>query len=88
MNTKFKYIFSTAALLLSVGFTSCTGDLDVKPIDPNLNTKENTSPESAFNKCYAHIAMAGNGGANGVAMLMVSMVEPVVTYVSYSIHRS
>ena len=65
MNTKFKYIFSTAALLLSVGFTSCTGDLDVKPIDPNLNTKENTSPESAFNKCYAHIAMAGNGGANG-----------------------
>ena len=58
MNTKFKYIFSTAALLLSVGFTSCTGDLDVKPIDPNLNTKENTSPESAFNKCYAHIAMA------------------------------
>ncbi len=65
MNTKFKYIFSTAALLLSVGFTSCTGDLDVKPIDPNLNTKENTSPESAFNKCYANIAMAGNGGANG-----------------------
>ena len=65
MNTKFKYIFSAAALLLSVGFTSCTGDLDVKPIDPNLNTKENTSPESAFNKCYAHIAMAGNGGANG-----------------------
>ena len=65
MNTKFKYIFSAAALLLSVGFTSCTGDLDVKPIDPNLNTRENTSAESSFNKCYAHIAMAGNGGANG-----------------------
>ena len=65
MNTKFKYIFSAAALLLSVGFTSCTGDLDVKPIDPNLKTKENTPAESSFNKCYAHIAMAGNGGANG-----------------------
>ena len=65
MNTKFKYMFSAAALLLSVGLSSCTGDLDVKPIDPNLNTKENTPAESSFNKCYAHIAMAGNGGANG-----------------------
>ena len=86
MNTKFKYIFSTAALLLSVGFTSCTGDLDVKPIDPNLNTKENTSPESAFNKCYAHIAMLVTVELMVIAMLMVSMVEPVVTYVSYSKH--
>ena len=58
-------MFSAAALLLSVGLSSCTGDLDVKPIDPNLNTKENTPAESSFNKCYAHIAMAGNGGANG-----------------------
>ena len=88
MNTKFKYIFSAAALLLSVGFTSCTGDLDVKPIDPNLNTRENTSPESSFNKCYAHIAMAGNVVPTATAMLMVSMVVQVVTCVSCSIRRN
>jgi len=75
MNTKFKYIFSTAALLLSVGFTSCTGDLDVKPIDPNLNTKENTSPESAFNKCYAHIAMAVDGGTSGYVRQLFNSQE-------------
>ena len=36
MNTNIKYIFSAAAFMLSVGLTSCTGDLDVNPIDPNL----------------------------------------------------
>ena len=65
MNTNIKYIFSAAAFMLSVGLTSCTGDLDVNPIDPNLKTKVNTKAESALNKCYATIAMAGNGGANG-----------------------
>lgn len=60
-----KYIFSAAAFMLSVGLTSCTSDLDVNPIDPNLKTKVNTKAESALNKCYATIAMAGNGGANG-----------------------
>lgn len=60
-----KYIFSAAAFMLSVGLTSCVGDLDVNPIDPNLKTKVNTKAESALNKCYATIAMAGNGGANG-----------------------
>ncbi len=33
------------------------------PIDPNLNTE--IQPEQLFNKCYANIAVAGNGGANG-----------------------
>ncbi|WP_456102880.1 RagB/SusD family nutrient uptake outer membrane protein [Prevotella sp.] len=65
MNTKFKYIFSASALLLSLGLTSCVGDLDVKPIDPNLKTNVNVPAENLFNKCYAHIAVAGNGGANG-----------------------
>ena len=39
--------------------------MDVNPIDPNLKTKVNTKAESVLNKCYAVIAMAGNGGANG-----------------------
>ena len=43
-----KYIFSAAAFMLSVGLTSCTSDLDVNPIDPNLKTKVNTKAESAL----------------------------------------
>ncbi|MCR5077761.1 MAG: RagB/SusD family nutrient uptake outer membrane protein [Prevotella sp.] len=65
MKTKFKYMFSAAALLLTVGLTSCTGDLDVNPIDPNLQTKENTPAYKLFNKCYANIALAGNSGPDG-----------------------
>lgn len=52
-----------AALALSLGLTSCVGDLDVKPIDPKTNM--NVNPNNLFNKCYANMAVAGNGGANG-----------------------
>ena len=54
MNSNIKYIFSAAAFMLSVGLTSCVGDLDVNPIDPNLKTKVNTKAESAFKQvlCY------------------------------------
>lgn len=51
------------AMALALGFTSCVGDLDVTPIDPNLSTDLN--PDGLFNKCYANFALAGNGGANG-----------------------
>ena len=63
MKTYIKNIIPVAALLVAVGFSSCTKDLDVTPIDPNLNT--DIQPEALFNKCYANIAVAGNGGANG-----------------------
>ena len=63
MKTYIKNIIPAAAFLLAVDFTSCTGDLDVTPIDPNLET--DIEPEALFNKCYANIAVAGNGGANG-----------------------
>jgi len=63
MKRYIKTIVPAAALLLTVGFTSCTGDLDVTPVDPNLNTQ--ISPDALFNKCYANIGVAGNGGANG-----------------------
>ena len=43
--------------------TSCVGDLDVTPINPNIQT--NLNIDGLFNKCYANFAMAGNGGANG-----------------------
>lgn len=54
---------AAALLLLSVGTTSCVGDLDVTPIDQNLDTT--LDPDGLFNKCYANFALAGNGGANG-----------------------
>ena len=88
MNSNIKYIFSAAAFMLSVGLTSCTADLDVNPIDPNLKTKVNTKAESVLNKCYAIIAMAGNGGANGDSDVDVLMVVRVVIFASCSIHRS
>jgi len=65
MNKILKYMAPAAALLLSAGFSACTGDLDVKPIDPNLYTTDSITPEQLFNKVYACIGVAGNGGANG-----------------------
>ena len=63
MKKLYKNLIPAAAFLLTFGMTSCTGDLDVEPLDPNMSTE--LSPEGLFNKCYANIAMAGNGGANG-----------------------
>jgi len=63
MKKIFKHIIPAAACVLLMGMTSCTKDLDVTPLDPNMDTE--LTPEGLFNKCYATIAMAGNGGANG-----------------------
>ena len=61
MKKTFKYISAFAAVVL--GLSACVGDLDVTPIDPNLVLLDD--PAYLFNKCYANIALAGNGGANG-----------------------
>jgi hypothetical protein len=63
MKRIYKNLIPVAALALALGMTSCTSDLDVEPLDPKMSTE--VSPEGLFNKCYANIAMAGNGGANG-----------------------
>ena len=64
MKKYIKNIVPVAALLLTMGTTtSCVGDLDVTPINPNIQT--NLNIDGLFNKCYANFAMAGNGGANG-----------------------
>ena len=52
-------------MLLAVGMTSCTGDLDVTPIDPNLVLLDESSVDNLFNKCYANLGLAGNSGADG-----------------------
>ena len=58
-----KNIIPAAILTLAFGMTSCTGDLDVTPIDPNLSL--DVDYDGLFNKCYANLGLQGNGGANG-----------------------
>ena len=61
MKKTFIYIFG--ALALMPGLNACVKNLDVKPIDPNLVLLDD--PSYLFVKCYANMALAGNGGANG-----------------------
>ena len=58
-----KHIVPATALLLSMGLGSCVNDLDVTPIDPSTNMTPDY--DGLFAKCYANMAVAGNGGANG-----------------------
>ena len=46
-------MLSLSAFALTLSMSSCVGDLDVKPIDPNLNTKVDV--EALFNKCFANL---------------------------------
>ena len=59
----FKNMVPAAALLLTAGLSSCTGDLDVTPIDPS--TVMVPDEPALYSKCYANMALAGQGGANG-----------------------
>ncbi|MBR1687302.1 MAG: RagB/SusD family nutrient uptake outer membrane protein [Prevotella sp.] len=55
-----KNIIPVAAVALAMGgMTSCTGDLDVTPISPKLETQYDVN--GLFEKCYAKFAMAGVG---------------------------
>ena len=54
-----KYMLPASALLLTMGLSSCTKDLDVESIDPN--TYETADAQSLFNKCYAEFVLEGNG---------------------------
>lgn len=66
MKITFKHIFFATSMLFAAGMMgSCTSDLDVTPIDPNLNTADKITPEQSMNKLYAYLAIPGNGGANG-----------------------
>ena len=64
-NGIYSFAFATA-----VSLTACTGDLNVTPIDPNLDTPENvlTSTE-AYNqmlaKCYSGLSVSSPDGDSG-----------------------
>lgn len=63
MNKLMKHIIPAAAFTLLLGMTSCTKDLDVTPINPNLSL--DLDADGLFNKCYANLGLQGNGGASG-----------------------
>ena len=61
MNIKnFKNIAPAAVLMLSAGLSSCTGDLDVTPIDPS--TVMVADEPALYTKCYANMVLAGQTG--------------------------
>lgn len=63
MKRYIKRILPLAAFALAFGMSSCTGDLDVEPIDPNLDL--NFTAEGLYNKCFGNLATAGNSGGDG-----------------------
>lgn len=63
---KLRYLKSSiaaAAFSLTFGMTSCIGDLDVTPIDPNLVMTFNQ--DGVFNKIYATLGLTGQQGPDG-----------------------
>lgn len=66
MNTQiFKQIIPALSLTVMMNLTSCVGDLDVTPIDPNLDVVFNQ--DANFAKIYAGLAITGNQGPAGQA---------------------
>lgn len=58
-----KNIIPAAALVLSLGMSSCVGDLDVEPINPQQTM--DMDGDALFNKIYASFALTGQSGPNG-----------------------
>lgn len=60
----YKLVSVALTLLFSVGlYTSCIGDLDVKPIDPGVTQTFNQ--DGVFAKIYATLALTGQNGPDG-----------------------
>ena len=63
MNLRYFKNMIPAVALVVAGLSSCTGDLDVTPIDPS---KTMVPDEPAlFTKCYSNMALQGQGGQGG-----------------------
>lgn len=65
-----KLISLTLIMLTAFIFTSCVKDLDVEPIDPNVNTlnnvfKDQSAYKRALAKIYASYAISGQTGNGG-----------------------
>lgn len=53
-----------AAMLVALGVSSCTNDLDVTPIDPN--TQSDFHQNEVFTKIYSTLALTGSEGPAGM----------------------
>lgn len=62
MKFNIKKAFPILGLAMTLGMSSCVNDLDVKPIDPRLNTQVDAS--KLFNKMYAEFVFEGKGPAS------------------------
>ena len=65
-----KVLMLAVAGVFALGISSCVNDLDVTPIDPNVQLPEDVlKDEAAFEallaKCYMGLACSGSDGANG-----------------------
>lgn len=60
---KIKVFVSIAGLVLLLGITSCVGDLDVDPINPQQTM--DADYDALFNKVYASFALTGQTGPAG-----------------------
>lgn len=60
---KIKTFITAASLTLLLGTTSCVGDLDVEPINPQQTMEANN--DALFNKVYASFALTGQTGPAG-----------------------
>lgn len=64
MKTKIlKSIIPAAALALTLNLSSCIGDLDVTPINPQQTMEFDN--DAVFNKIYASFSLTGQSGPNG-----------------------
>lgn len=63
MKTKFYKYIPVLLLALTTHLVSCVGDLDVKPIDPNVDVE--FDQDGNFAKIYAGLAITGNQGPAG-----------------------
>ncbi|MEG1721401.1 MAG: RagB/SusD family nutrient uptake outer membrane protein [Bacteroidales bacterium] len=67
---RYNKIICGVAFIASGLFSSCVGDLDIKPIDPNLNTPNNvfTSEQDYLKllaKCYSGLSVSSPTGSSG-----------------------
>ena len=64
MKTKIlKSMIPAVAFALTLNFSSCIGDLDVDPINPQQTMEFDN--DAVFNKIYASFSLTGQSGPNG-----------------------
>lgn len=66
----YKILSCAVAFVTAMTITSCVGDLDVTPIDPNLSTANNAltsaaSYNSLLAKCYSGLSVSSPDGSSG-----------------------